>query len=435
MHSDAPPHRRVAELLTADSRNKLQRHPERSPVPRPHPLPLLALAAACGVGEPRTGLGNPTVDTLAGGAVRVANHAPTLWSDTSGWRLVPERVIAPAEGSPGELGDVTRLVADAAGNAFVMQILPSVIKAFGPDGTWLRDIGRAGDGPGEFRDGMLALRGDTLVIQDPNNQRLTLYRTDGTLLGTARSQCCFFSSSMPLLDRGVVMIMGPAPAGVSAARIAYYLTRLDGTMIDTIVRPAPPERDPAATAWSISRETGGKVQSVTVGIPGLPHDLVTWRSDGLRVSGNTGRYAITLQRGYGDTALVIESDAPQLLRTVAERDALFDANLAGQPEAWREAIRAVAERDRIPLERPRWSAMATDPEHRLWVGLPGPGADVTILEVFSPDGVLLGRVPAPHPDILDGYWTRDHVFLRDSDADGRPVIRVYRLDTTIAKEQ
>ncbi len=404
-------------------------------MPRTRLFTLLALSAACATGEAPTRLGHPTVDTLPGGAVRVVNHGPTRWADTNGWRFVAERVIAPAEGSPGEFGDVTRLVADDAGNAYVMQILPSVIKAFGPDGTWQRDIGRAGDGPGEFRDGMLALRGDTLVIQDPNNQRLTLYRTDGTLLGTARSQCCFFSSSMPLLDQGVVMIMGPAPAGASAARMAYYLTQLDGTIVDTIVRPASPTRDPAATAWSISREVGGKTQSVMVGIPGLPHDLVTWRGDGLRVSGNTGRYLLTVQRGYGDTVLVIEAEAPQLVRTAAERDSIFDGNLAGQPEAWREAIRAVAERGRIPLERPRWSAMATDPEHRLWVGLPGAGADVATLEVFSPDGVLLGRVPAPHPDILDGYWTRDHVFLRDADADGRPVIRVYRLDTTLPKEQ
>jgi hypothetical protein len=57
---------------------------------------------------------------------------------------------------------------------------------------------------------------------------------------------------------------------------------------------------------------------------------------------------------------------------------------------------------------------------------------VATLDVFSKEGVLLGKVPAPHPAILeDGFWARDRVYLRDSDADGRPIVRVYRLDRTV----
>ena len=80
-----------------------------------------------------------------------------------------------------------------------------------------------------------------------------------------------------------------------------------------------------------------------------------------------------------------------------------------------EAIRGVARADQIPGNRPLWTSVASDRENRIWVSLPGPGADVASLDVFSPDGVLLGKVPAPRPGILDAFWTRDRAYLRDLD--------------------
>lgn len=67
----------------------------------PH-LALLAFATACGGAAPR--VATTRIDTLPNGVVRVDNVAPSAWSDTSGWRLVEERTIAPADGDPGELG-------------------------------------------------------------------------------------------------------------------------------------------------------------------------------------------------------------------------------------------------------------------------------------------------------------------------------------------
>ena len=391
----------------------------------------VALAAAGCEREPAmAGLAMPTIDTLPGGRILVANAGATMWVDTSGWRIVADHVIQPAEGTDGELSDVTKLVADDAGNVYVMQIKPTVIKAFDAQGRWIRNIGRQGNGPGEFPDGMLGIRGDTLIVQDPNNQRITTFLTNGTLLGSARSQCCNFSSTLPVLDDGTVMIMGPAPTGVTDARSAYYLTRLDGTVTDTILRPSALPRDRAATMWSASQKIGTNTSTMDIGIPGLPTEQVAWRGDGMLLSGNTSTYTIVVRRGYRDTLRIIEAQAPTLVRTDAERDAMLEQAISAQGPRWRDALRAVANVAQIPRERSRWSALATDREHRIWVGLPGDSASVAILDVFSPDGVLLGKVPAPHPRILDGYWTRTHVYLIDADADGRALIRVYRIVTT-----
>jgi hypothetical protein len=396
-------------------------------------LLITICAVACGDGGTDRALSEPLIDTLAGGVIQVTNTGPTMWADTNGWRLVEELVIDPAEGSPGEFSDVTKLVADDAGNVYVMQIMPAAIKAFDAQGNWLRDIGRAGDGPGEFRDGMLFIHGDTLLVQDPNNQRITTFLTDGTLIGTATSQCCFFTSPLPTVDGGLAMIMGHPPAGREDARYALYLTRMDGTVVDTIVRRSAAPPRVTSAMWTISRSMpGGATQRISLAIPGDPREQSTWRSDRQQVIGNTGVYRLILRRNFEDTLRIIDAPAVPLTFTDAERDSVLQATIAEEPEDWREAIRGVARADQIPATRPLWSQVATDREHRIWVGLPGPGAEVATLDVFSKEGVLLGKVPAPHPAILeDGFWARDRVYLRDSDADGRPIVRVYRLDRTV----
>ena len=386
----------------------------------------------CTNGSSDTALNEPVIDTLAGGVIQVTNTGPTMWADTNGWKLVEELVIDPPDGSPREFSDVTKLVADDHGNVYVMQIMPAAIKVFDAQGNWLRDIGRAGDGPGEFRDGMLYIHGDTLLVQDPNNARITTFLTDGTLIGTAPSQCCFFTAPLPTVDGGLAMIMGQPPAEFESARFALYLTRMDGTIADTIVRrtPAPPRVTSAM--WSVSRTMpGGNTQRINLPIPGQAREESTWRRDQLQVIGNTGQYRLAIRREYDDTVRVFEATAPQLVLTEAERDSVFTTSIDNEPEAWREAIRGVARADQIPGNRPLWTSVASDRENRIWVSLPGPGADVASLDVFSPEGVLLGKVPAPRPGILDAFWTRDRAYLRDLDADGRPIIRVFRLDQTI----
>ncbi len=59
------------------------------------------------------------------------------------------------------------------------------IAVYDPMGNYIRSFGREGDGPGEFSKRwweLRDLRGDVLDIYDSMHQRITFYRTDGTLL-------------------------------------------------------------------------------------------------------------------------------------------------------------------------------------------------------------------------------------------------------------
>jgi hypothetical protein len=182
--------------------------------------------------------------------------------------------------------------------------------------------------------------------------------------------------------------------------------------------------------WSVSRKLpNGNTQQIDMGVPGHPREVGVWRSDGAQVIGHTAEYRLVIRRDYTDTVRVIEAPASQLVLSGAERDSVFEAAITDQPEAWRDAIREMARADQIPADRPLWTGIATDRSQRIWVALPGPGRNIATLDVFTADGVLLGKVPAPHPNILDGFWTRDRLYFRDQDPEGRPLVRVFRLDT------
>lgn len=167
-------------------------------------------------------------------------------------------------------------------------------------------------------------------------------------------------------------------------------------------------------------------------VPGQPQDVQEWRRDGTMVRGNTATYTLVIGRSYADTSRVVVGSAPQLTLTDAQRDSLYDDALANTSERWRDALREVAKRSDIPGTRPIFSALAVDDAGRIWVGLPGPAHDVETLEVFSPDGVLLGRLPAPDPKILEGTFVGDRVVLRDETELGLPRIRIFRITRSVA---
>src|SRR5690606_23612973 len=123
-----------------------------------------------------------------------------------------------------------------------------------------------------FHRGMLGIVGDTLYVQDPRNTRLTTFLTDGTFLATHASQCCWFTSQLPVLADGRVMIMGPPPPSAGeGARGAYYLTRMDGVVTDTIMMPAD-RAEEEGDYWRVERRSGDNHSISVINIPMRPTD-------------------------------------------------------------------------------------------------------------------------------------------------------------------
>jgi hypothetical protein len=97
-------------------------------------------------------------------------------------------------GSVSDLGigftSVSTLQLDSDHNLYVYEGSEKSIRVYSPGGQLLRRIGRAGDGPGEFRGSNLrfGLRADTVwAVSDLLGEaKLTLFRTTGELLSVAR---------------------------------------------------------------------------------------------------------------------------------------------------------------------------------------------------------------------------------------------------------
>jgi hypothetical protein len=294
--------------------------------------PALALFAACSsVGADRA-LNPPVIDTLPGGIVHVRNTGPTAWTDTNGWKLVQVAAINPPDGSPGELGRVQSLALGDDGTVYAFQSSPATIKAYGPDGTFLRDIGREGDGPGEIRGGMLAIRGDTLVVQDPNAHRLTFLKTDGTFIRTVQSTCCYWVTTLTIDSAGRVWSPGSVGKTGEGGWIRFGM---DGAILDTVLMPPTEEGRANGKYWKVEVKNGSNSSSMMMSIPLQPGTWQYLRFDGALLQGNTERLAFAVLRNGKDTAEVFEADAPRLPLSGVARDSAFEAAISNQSEHWR----------------------------------------------------------------------------------------------------
>lgn len=388
------------------------------------PAALATILAACSTQTGDTRLATAKIDTLPGGVIRVTNPGPTAWADTNGWRLVLERDIVPEEGTPGEIGSPRNVVAGSDGRIFLIQEKPATIKVYAPDGRWLRDIGREGDGPGEFRSGMFGIVRDTLFVQDASNSRFTTFTTGGDFVKAAPSQCCWSTSNFPVFADGTVGIMGP----LDKEGGAFFITRLDGTVVDTIKLPVTPP-DPSSS-WTITRKQGNNTSMMSMGIPLQPANESAWLPERRKVAGRTSVYDLAIINLRGDTLRRFTAPTAPITITSAQRDSIFEAEIERIHKDWRESVREIARKGQIPTIWPRWSGIAVDGTSRIWVGRPGTKGATTLLDVFTPDGVLLGSVPAPDKEILGAYWAAERVYLRDETEEGLPRIRVFRIDTT-----
>lgn len=390
---------------------------------------VLAALISCGK-DKNPGTAEAKVDTLAGGIVRTISSAPTQWTDSlKGWRLVLDHIIQPDEGAPGELFDPADIAMNQAGEIFVLDQKPSVAKVFDASGAYLRSIGHEGDGPGEFRIGFVAVRGDTLVVQDPRNARVTTFRTsDGGLLGNWRSTCCYwYPVSIDGVGRVVMYAMGQVDSGATPAQ-PFVRGHLDGSAIDTAWATERPAQE--TKRWVV---TQGKQMQFMMQVPFQPRDIHGIDPTGQFISGWNGAYLLhTSNTGRDTTSVFGRSWTPSPV-TSAERSAIVEQkirdNQSGTPK---DVLRAAFKPEYIPDFRPAFSAIEVDAIGNRWIRLESPDTLNVHYDVFDRSGRWLGPVTVPAAQWSISYqppaWGADRVAVLSEDEEGRPLVRVYRIE-------
>jgi len=378
---------------------------------------LLALALiGCSASPPDTRTATVIVDTLVDGTVRTMSSAPM---EQGRWSLVEERRIA---GPEIEVGMVRDLALHPDGTVFVADLDPVTVHVFGPDGRALATIGQRGSGPGEFGDAFLALRGDTLLVQDRRASRVTRFDRTGRVIDFLASACCA-TEGIGLSRTGGVVV--PVP-GAAAGTKRWVLA---GSM-DTITFADPRRVSPAL--WNVQLPGGGGFGKL---VPLVPTMRFGFDPHGTVIAAWSGEYLLTpigrdgAPRSFGRTV----GDRPRLdesARKALARDlARTDATLEQLPV---EILTAAYDPSLLPSEPELFDWIWVDGMGRTWVQRVTGEPTQVQLDLFSREGILLDelRMPATqwptHPHARPVAWTADRVVVAVEGEEGIEFI-IYRI--------
>jgi hypothetical protein len=177
----------------------------------------------------------------------VENFGAPMWREDETWELTEVLRIGAVEGAPEyEFGRISGIAVLSDRRIVVADAMAHELRFFNPEGVLERSVGRAGQGPGEFGDGLLYPKvgpGDTLLVFDRGNQQAHVIAPDGTWIesfSTLPENGHWFGMVYDAPPTGrLVSIQVPLqlPEGGLADSLDVLLERdLHGAILDTVAR-------------------------------------------------------------------------------------------------------------------------------------------------------------------------------------------------------
>lgn len=165
-------------------------------------------------------------ETTKDGVVHVASPA----TPSDGATTIKPQELWRAGGDDDEdviFGVVREIGVDDQGNVYLLDIQLNQVHVFDKDGNFLRDIGREGEGPGEFRQpsSMFIMPDGRIAVVQMMPGRIILLNPDGTPGGD------FNAPQAP--DGGMQMFFGAGRAGNSVVLAAREIQRGNNSMTET----------------------------------------------------------------------------------------------------------------------------------------------------------------------------------------------------------
>ena len=376
------------------------------------PLLVTLFAGACtGTGDNSSDAPRWTaaIDTIADTVV-VRTVSGKVWD--SDRTLVSEVSIGVLEGEDEyQFGNLRAIAVDRDGRMYAFDAHVPALRLYGPEGAWLRDIGREGEGPGEYKrpdSGLAILPDGRVAMRDPGNGRITFYTPDGEYDGFYRIAGSF-NTSRPLIadSAGALSTFIVTNLGASVFEwkggLARY--RADGT-VDTLMMP-----DLEYEEATVSGEREGS--SSISGVPFTPEQVTAYSPLGYFVVGISEDYSFDLLRSEGVLRLGRSYEPVPVDRgeAAAERERMTD-NFKQEFPGWRW------NGSPIPDVKPAYEGFYPAEDGRIWVHVPAPSERYMDSEeqkaeekrlgnavnpyrapvrfdVFEPTGEYLGQVSTP----------------------------------------
>lgn len=175
--------------------------------------------------------------------VTIVTHAhleAPLWATSA--EPVLELGEVDAEG-PESFFRISSAVELSTGDLAVFNSGTGELRFFGPDGRYLRTVGRQGEGPGEYA-GPVRLRrlaGDTLALWDSRQPRMTTLSPEGEVVRTASPQGIgrrpVLISVLPdgaMFFEQEILLRIPAPTELTQLYANYIVWNADGSVRDSL---------------------------------------------------------------------------------------------------------------------------------------------------------------------------------------------------------
>lgn len=349
--------------------------------------PLLALAACgSGVGESRS------VSRDSAGIRIVENDAPA-WKADYAWSIAsnPAIRIGAADGPASQqLFRVRYPRRRSDGSIILLNAGNSEARIYDTNGDFIRLIGRAGSGPGEFRSPIRLWLGvdDTVFIADLD--RLSVFDSAGSFI---RSHAFGLAFPEARLNDGSYFRTAYAP-GVDGAQLGqsrpdYVLVRMasDGTIADTITRIAGAEfyrRSPDGQQIFNYRAPLGAERLL------VPHNDRIYTGDG-----KTWEVHVLASSGELERILRRSGDARPVS---AEAIRAFEAQMleSMRTDEQRVALQQLFREWTYPEMQPVYDRLLVDGADNVWLrNFQLPAVDSSQWTLFDAAGIWLGEVTLP----------------------------------------
>jgi hypothetical protein len=331
---------------------------------------------------------------------------------TAEWVTLPEPTLT-IGGDADPLTQFTMIWWGAllpGGEIAMTDITAQDVRIFGPDGRVSRQLGRDGEGPGEFRRlSTTLLQGDTLLIFDASVRRVTRYLTDGTLLD--------MEPFRPVSDLGTLTVRGRLTGGAWVVSTSHSPTfnAGPGAYRDTLRVGLMDSSLSGGVRWVATRP------GMTFFVHTPTEDRSSWRvgvlpfgpRPSLLVLGDsviigesgTPQLDVVLAGGGNARAVTLPVDGiPDAAAVTAHRESALADSRSALDSAYAVAAHAAAEQ---LASRQVWESVRVWTDGTIWLGLPDarPGAPRRYL-VLAPDGTPTARwlLPAGSRvlDVRDG---------------------------------
>jgi hypothetical protein len=409
--------------------------PRRRGLLAPLGLAVLVGQGACAA-EGDVGSSSRVERLERGDTVVVRTLAGRAWSAPA--RLVEELRIGRLDGPNEEMfGPVLELAADREGGVYVFDSQAPALRHYDASGRYTRTLGRAGSGPGEYRDaalGLAVLSDGRVFMRDPRNARINIYAPSGEPAGQWPVASGLFTSRAMVVDTAghayLKILTGPVERNQSWPIGLLHMDPTGG-VVDTVQAPRI-DGEPATAGWTFTPVKVWEMSplgDVVVGLSGIAN----------------GFYSFEVRRRDGSVLRVEKAHEPVSVHPEerAERESLNGWMRRNQGQHLTSDIPPV------PAVKPAYHGFSFADDGSIWVHLhtpaeqgepaepqavpgveePRPGLrwrEPVVFDVFDRDGTYLGQVRVPPRTRLAAIGDDEVWGITRGDLDEPYVVR-YRL--------